>query len=340
MVYRVLFNRTSGPRSLQKHPPGVLNVLLHLDEELHSLPAIQQTVVVGKSQVHHGSDLDLAVDSNGALLDGVEAKNGALGKVDDGSAHERAENAAVADGEGTTSHILDRKLAIAGLINVVSYLSNVARMSKMYLLAHVGNGLLNANHVHSLNVSDNGGNETLFSGNSNADVDVVAVDNGVTAVRALNGSIDGGEVPHSENTGAGEGAHETKLDAGLLENVILVQLAEVHNVGHVDLVEGGKRSSGVLGLLKALGDSETHAVHLDLRRGLAISTRSLVPASMGPSRSTYAALFPVTKRGATSGGSGLGLRLLLLSLSRLGLAGGGSRLLLRLGGGLLLGLGF
>jgi hypothetical protein len=44
----------------------------------------------------------------------------------------------------------------------------------------------------------------------------------------------------------------------------LVLLAHVHQSRHVDLVEGGERSSGVLRLLQALGDTQTHAVHLDL----------------------------------------------------------------------------
>ena len=33
--------------NLEKHLPGVLNVLLHLDQKLDGLPAIQKSVVVG-----------------------------------------------------------------------------------------------------------------------------------------------------------------------------------------------------------------------------------------------------------------------------------------------------
>jgi hypothetical protein len=38
-----------------------------------------------------------------------------LGQVDDGCTHKGTENAAVADGEGTTSHVLDGELVITSL---------------------------------------------------------------------------------------------------------------------------------------------------------------------------------------------------------------------------------
>lgn len=101
--------------SLQKHASGILNVLLHLDQELHRFSAVQQSVIVGESQVHHRPDLNLAVDGNGSLLDGMETKNGTLGEVDDGSTHERAENTTVADCEGTASHVLDGQFVITSL---------------------------------------------------------------------------------------------------------------------------------------------------------------------------------------------------------------------------------
>ena len=100
---------------LQQHAPRVLDVLLDLDEELDRFPAIEQTVVVGESKVHHGPDLDLAIDGNRPVLDGVEAKDGGLREVDNGSTVERTEDTAVADGEGAASHVLDGELSIARL---------------------------------------------------------------------------------------------------------------------------------------------------------------------------------------------------------------------------------
>ncbi|KAI6755945.1 hypothetical protein HG531_005051 [Fusarium graminearum] len=149
----------------------------------------------------------------------METKNGALGKVDNGGAH--------------------------------------------------NNRFLNTNHVHGLDISDNGSHEALLSGNGNTDINVVAVNDGITAVGSLNGGIDGRQVAHSKNASSGEGAHETQLDTSLLEDVLLVELSELHYVGHVDLVEGGQGCSSVLRLLETLGNSEAHAVHLDLQKRLA-----------------------------------------------------------------------
>ena len=101
--------------NLQQHATGILDELLDLDEELHCLPAIQQTVVVGQCQVHHRPDLNLSVDGDWLILDGVKTQDSSLGKVDDRGTHQRTENAAVADGECSTGHILNRELAVAGL---------------------------------------------------------------------------------------------------------------------------------------------------------------------------------------------------------------------------------
>lgn len=97
----------------------------YLDKECDGFSAVEQAVVVGESKVHHlemfmlagdngrniawkksayRADLDLAVDNDGAVLDGVQAKNGCdasvnarrggskccqtcLGQVDNRSAH-------------------------------------------------------------------------------------------------------------------------------------------------------------------------------------------------------------------------------------------------------------
>lgn len=140
-----------------------------------------------------------------------------------------------------------------------------------YLLAEISNGLLDGDHVHGLDVADNGRHKTLLGGDGHGNVDVVPVDDGIAAVRALDGGVDDGDVAHGQDTGAGEGAHEAELDTRLLQHVVLVELAELHQGRHVNLVEGGERGSRVLGLLEALGNAETHAVHLDLYKIAAVS---------------------------------------------------------------------
>lgn len=103
----------------KQHLPRVLDKLLDANKESNGFPAIQQTVVVGQGKVHHRTDLDLAVDDDGLVLDGVETEDGGLGQVDDGSAHEGAKDAAVADGEGAAGHVFDGELVVAGLLEIM-----------------------------------------------------------------------------------------------------------------------------------------------------------------------------------------------------------------------------
>lgn len=72
-------------------------------------------MIVGQGEVHHGANLDLAVDGDGLVLDGVQAEDGGLGQVDDRGAHEGAEDAAVGDGEGAAGHVFDGELVVTGL---------------------------------------------------------------------------------------------------------------------------------------------------------------------------------------------------------------------------------
>ena len=45
----------------QKESSGVLDLVLDGDEEGDGLPAVDQAMVVGERQVHHGPGLDLAL---------------------------------------------------------------------------------------------------------------------------------------------------------------------------------------------------------------------------------------------------------------------------------------
>lgn len=101
--------------ALEQHSPGVLNVLLDLNQELNSFSAVKQTMVIGQGEIHHGTNLDLTVDGNRTVLDCVKAENSSLRKIDDGSAHQGSENTPVADGEGATSHVFNSKLVVASL---------------------------------------------------------------------------------------------------------------------------------------------------------------------------------------------------------------------------------
>lgn len=280
-------------------------------------------MIVGKSQVHHGSRDNLAVDNNGSVLDTVETQDGSLGHVDNGSTVEGAKDTTVGDGESATSHVLKSELTITGLGT------------------KVGNGLLNSNDIKRLGVTHNGGDETLGGGNSDRDIDVVLVNNGVTTVGALNGSVDRGNVLHGEGGSLGESTHETKLGTGLLEDLILVELAHLHEAGHVNLVEGGQRGGGVLGLLKTLSDTKSHSVHLDASLTSAASLNGL--GLSGGSRSRGSLLGGGGSRSSRGSSRGslllrLLLRLLLLHFLLLGLLLGGLLGSSSLGGTTLTGL--
>lgn len=90
-------------------------------------------MVVGEGEVHHRSDLNLAINSHWLLVDGVKTKDSSLWEVDNGGAHERAKDAAVADGEGTTSHVLDGKLVVTSLRKLAEIYDLVMRTNLTFL---------------------------------------------------------------------------------------------------------------------------------------------------------------------------------------------------------------
>lgn len=204
----------------------------------------------------------------------------------------------VADGESTTGHVFNGQLVVTSLVDV-SIVNNSESKASSHLLSEIGNSLLNSNQVHTLCVAHNRGNETLLGSNSDANVDVVTVNDSVTTVRSFNGSIDGRQILHSKNASARECGHETELDASLLQDVILVQLAEFHERRHVDFVECGKGSSGVLGLLETLGNTESHTVHFDLDK---LAMRHITWLVF-----TYTSLFTASSLGRCRRGFLLGL---------------------------------
>ena len=96
------------------------------------------------------------------------------------------------------------------------------------LLAKFGDSLLDTHHIQGLGVTYDGGHETLLGSDGDADVDVIAIDDGIAPARSLDGSVDGRNLLHGQDAGPSESAHEAELDARLLQHLILVQLAEIH----------------------------------------------------------------------------------------------------------------
>ena len=104
-------------------------------EECDSFTTIDETVIVGESDVHHGADDDLSVPHHGPLEHAVHAEDGGLGWVDDGSSEQGAKHSAVTDGEGASVHVLHSQLVILGF------------------LSQRGDTFLNVGVAHGLNVS-------------------------------------------------------------------------------------------------------------------------------------------------------------------------------------------
>lgn len=218
---------------------GVLDALLDLSEEEDGLTTVDDSVVVGEGDVHDGAGLNLVANADGAVLDGVHAEDGALGRVDNGGAHHRAENATVGNGEGTAGHVLEADLAIAGLNREVLKL------------------LLNAGVVKILAVAEHGDDETGRGGNCDRDVDEVAIDD----IVSIDDGVDNRLLLEGGSGGLNEGAHESELDVVLLGEDITDLLADVHEAAHINLVEGCQHSVGVLSLLQSLGNAVAHAAH-------------------------------------------------------------------------------
>ena len=125
-AYGIARSRHEGGRTPGRDDPGgssdvkqeslrVLDPLLDPDEEADRLAAVDDPVVVGEGQVHHGADDDLVADGDRAPLDRVHPEDAALGRVEDRHQQQRAEDAAVGDREGAALEVADGDLAVAGL---------------------------------------------------------------------------------------------------------------------------------------------------------------------------------------------------------------------------------
>ena len=76
--------------------------------------AVDEAVVVGQRDVHHRADDDLAVAGDRAVLDGVQAEDAALRRIDDRRREQRAVDAAVGDRERAALQLLELELVLAG----------------------------------------------------------------------------------------------------------------------------------------------------------------------------------------------------------------------------------
>jgi hypothetical protein len=103
----------------------------------------------------------------------------------------------------------------------------------------------------------------------------VLVDDFVT----LDADIDGGHGFESFDDGFDEERHEAELDAVFGDEAVLQFLAQIHDGGHVALVEGGEEGSGLLSAdelvsdLRRSGDIFFRVTRPEVTAGLALGER-------------------------------------------------------------------
>src|SRR5207247_7688875 len=83
-------------------------------QEWDGLAAVDDAVVVGQGQVHHGSNHDLTVDGDWSLQDAVHAQDANLRQAQDGRRQQRAVDAAVGNGERAAAQVFKRERVRAG----------------------------------------------------------------------------------------------------------------------------------------------------------------------------------------------------------------------------------
>lgn len=72
-------------------------------------------MIICQCKVHHRSDNNLTVYHDWLVLDCMKTEDSSLWKVDDWRTHEGAEYTTVADGESSSSHVLDCELVVTSL---------------------------------------------------------------------------------------------------------------------------------------------------------------------------------------------------------------------------------
>ena len=83
----------------------ILNHFPDIHEERGGLSAVNESVIIGEGEVHHGTRHNLSVTHHRAVHNIVHPQNGGLRRVQDGGAHHRAKHAPVRNGEGPACHV-------------------------------------------------------------------------------------------------------------------------------------------------------------------------------------------------------------------------------------------
>jgi len=178
---------------------GGFEGVLDADEESDGFFSVHEAVIVAEGEIHHRADDDLAVEGDGALLDGVHAEDAALGWVEDRRAEERAVGAAIGNGEDAAGQILDGDFSALALSSVVEDI--LLDFSEGFLVA----------------IAEHRDDQAFFGADGYADVVEVVFDH----IRAVDAAIDGGHVLERLGDGFHEKGHESELHAVFFQEILL-----------------------------------------------------------------------------------------------------------------------
>ena len=99
-------------------------------------------------------------------------------------------------------------------------------------------------------VAEDWDDEAFFGTDGDADVEVVIEDD----VIAVDAAVDLGDGFEGFGDGLDEEGHEAELDPVAGDEAVLEELTEIHDLRHVDLIEGGEDGGGVLRVDEVGGD--------------------------------------------------------------------------------------
>ena len=171
----------------------------------------------------------------------MHTQDRALRRVNDRGRHQRAEYAAVGNGEVTAGQVVYGQLAVA------------AFNSQLFDI------FLDVSHTQGIHITQNRGDQTTWGRNRHADVEIVVVNH----VIAIDGRVHFRVAFQRFNDSLHVEGHKAQTDTVTFFKRVTVLLTQVHDWLHVHFVEGGQHRGGVFRFQQTLGHALTQARHWD-----------------------------------------------------------------------------
>src|SRR2546422_8343359 len=223
----------SGLAGIHENRRGMFEVVPDRLDERRPHVTIDYAVVEGARQVHHFPNRDLVVSDDRPLLDLVHPEDRDLRPVDNRRGEDAAFFAERGDREGGSLDVLQREFLVAG-----------RRGETIDFLREVPEALL-------VGLMDDGHREALVRGRRDADV-VVSLDDDLPSL-VVDGGVQGREFYQRREDGLDEEREEGEFDSLALRGG-LQMVAQVDELGHVDLFHVREVSRGGVGLRHLLED--------------------------------------------------------------------------------------